>query len=89
MRSRINIHAWLKCEYLGEGRFRYTCQTCSRSHVLDQRLPGGALPFGGHAGMIKRIMVDYRNQGQGMRGICPRCTKRARDERYPLSPRSR
>lgn len=79
-------YRFLVVEYLGEGRFKYTCQTCRRSHTLDQKLPDGSLPFGGDRKMIERFMVRYRNgtNNRGVRGKCPHCTKAARDERFPL-----
>lgn len=79
-------HRRLTVEYLGDGKFRYRCKTCRRTHTLVQRLPDGSLPFGGNVKMIERFMVRYRNgtDDKGVTGKCPHCTKRARDARWPL-----
>ena len=64
-------------EYLGEGKERYTCRTCGGSFVEQ------TYPMGTNEAFAKK-MSSYRATGSGVAGICPKCTKQTRDERYPL-----
>ena len=32
----------------------------------------------------QRKFADYQNDSSGANGVCKRCTKKLRDERYPL-----
>lgn len=77
MRKRVNAHRRWSAEYVGGESgtdVKYTCRTCGYSEVKALNTT---------AGMAKRL-ASYHNDGAGAHGICSRCTRKVRDELYPL-----
>lgn len=67
---RFNVA--LECDHV---TVRFTCKTCGKSHSAD---------YGNVAPAIREKLVAYQNDNNGLSGYCPHCTKKARDERWPL-----
>lgn len=87
LRKHVQAKTYFAVAYLGGRVVCYTCKTCGYSHqgpYLADKL-GKDAPT--DEAFIRR-RVAYENQAPGMADICPRCTKRKRDERYPLPPRT-
>lgn len=75
-RARLVVHSNFTIELVSVKPYieKQTCRTCGWVTTLE--LPaamGASVRF-----------AAYRNQGAGVSGRCDGCTKRKRDERYPL-----
>jgi hypothetical protein len=82
LRRRIRRMTHHSVEWIeGTTLFRYKCKTCA--HVSTTDMKGRTPP--GPSGPAYGKYAAYQNQGAGAQGTCPACTKRARDEKYPLS----
>ncbi len=82
LRKTIRAHRHFDVELLPDGRERQTCRTCGKAVVIDPwKTPDGATV---HRALREKL-TKYRTHGHGVGGVCPHCTKLARDERYPLS----
>lgn len=78
-RRLIRVRRRFSVEYLGGTQLKYTCRTCGHATVKDMN--------DGHASispLAVEKLAKYQDQGGGASGICDRCTKRARDEKFPL-----
>lgn len=81
MRKTIRAHRHFDVELLPDGREKQTCRTCGKSVVHDPwKCPDGSTV----SLAMREKLTKYRTSGSGVGGVCPTCTKRARDERYPL-----
>ena len=76
LRKRIKPARRFRVEFVEVGKFKYTCTTCGRAEIKE--LPGN------RSETWQRKFAAYQDQGSGVYGHCKRCTKAARDERYPL-----
>lgn len=72
-----------RVEYVGGSVFRYTCKTCGFASDEEMKTTGGGVYFGGNAKALEKF-ARYQNQNMGASGQCKRCTKKAKDARYPL-----
>lgn len=79
LRKQIKIRRRLSAELLvvepQRSQYRWTCKTCGHRF---KRWEAVAAP-------LAKKMERYWQDG-GTSGYCPVCTKRHRDERYPLPP---
>ena len=82
VRKTVNPQRRFHVEYVDGDRVKYTCKTCG--HVIISRI-GNAKNVSLPPALVKKL-ARYQNDGNGATGKCPACTKKARDERYPLSP---
>lgn len=84
LRKRVRVQSRFTVEPLGGGRERLTCRQCG--HVIEQPVGGisratGKPAFASAPQLADRI-AQYRAGVVG--GICPECTRREQDRRYPL-----
>jgi hypothetical protein len=74
MRKRVNAMRRWDAEYVDGVKIKYTCRICGFSRTREHKTTPG----------MARKLAAYQNHGGGATGICPRCTKKSRDELYPL-----
>ena len=88
LRRRINPQRRFSVKLLGEGWFEYTCRTCGCAFKKQHKDPSGRVLYTGSANAeaIARKFAAYQNDSAGASGRCKRCSKKARDKRYPLPP---
>lgn len=83
LRRKVSVQRRFSVEYLGDGTEKVTCRTCGWSDtqkvLSNPRGPAISIPP-----KLAERLSKYRSNG-GVTGICPRCTKKLRDERYPLA----
>lgn len=75
LRKGVKVMRRFTVEAVGEDQEKTTCTTCGWSETKPHGITDKSL--------AKRLTA-YRAQGGGVTGVCPRCTKKARDEKYPL-----
>jgi hypothetical protein len=75
LRRRVKAHRRFAVEDLGSGRVRLTCRTCG---TVTEDTPDKV----GEAGA--RLLADWWGKRKTIGGTCETCTRRERDERYPL-----
>jgi len=83
LRKRISVATRLIVEPAGEGKERLTCRECGWSVVQNL----GGLSDEQLAGTNKALterLIKYRGGG-GIWAVCEGCSKKERDERYPLT----
>lgn len=78
LRKMIKIRRRFKVEHLGDGVIKWTCLTCG--HATTDALYKESPQL---ADKWVRYVMSPDGKGSGT-GICDRCTRQARDERYPL-----
>lgn len=64
-----------KVEHLGAGKIKWTCLTCGHEHFDTHPVE--------LADKYVRYVMSPDGKGSGT-GECEACTKKLRDERYPL-----
>ena len=55
---------------------KLTCTRCG--HAEEHVFPKGS------STVIVAKLIRYRAHGGGVHGVCPKCSKKAAEERYPL-----
>ena len=83
MRKRIHVSTRLIVESAGDGKERLSCKTCGWTHVQNVGGMTDEILAQSNKALIEKL-VRYRGDG-GIWGECDACTKRARDERYPMA----
>lgn len=74
-RRRLKARRRFDAEYLGDLTVRFTCRTCGKSNTNTYKA-------GTNERMLKKLIPYWNDTGAS--GVCPTCTKKLRDERYPL-----
>ena len=70
----------LDVTYLGDGRETLTCRECGHQ---ETQTVGGVKPGQVDPRMLEKL-GRYRASPSGILGECEACTRKMRDERYPL-----
>lgn len=83
LRRRLRVQRRFRVQYNGGTVFQYTCTTCGTAEDQAMLDPAGKPLYGGDEKALARFAA-YQDQGGGVSGVCDTCTRRARDERYPL-----
>lgn len=73
----------LGVKHLGGVKFEYVCKTCGHTWSKEM-LNCLKEPMGSPAMM--QWLARYQDRNGGVSGPCPKCTQKARDEKYPLKP---
>jgi hypothetical protein len=83
LRKRINVSTRLNVEAAGDGKERLICRKCGWTKVqnvgdmTDEQIAQSNKTF------LDKL-VAYRGHSGGIWGICEACTRRVRDEQYPM-----
>ena len=88
LRRKVKSIQRFDIEYVGGDRgdmVKTTCKSCgfSELHPLGGWNKAKKLGAKTPAELTKKL-VAYQQSGCGISGVCPRCTKHKRDEKFPL-----
>lgn len=83
LRKGVHVIRRMRMEHLGGGVIRWTCLTCGWTTDKGAELPDGStIPA-----QLAEKLAKYQMTNSTAVGECERCTRKARDQRYPLPPK--